>query len=121
MRWSAPTQTMESSTSRRGAACLVCVLEHIDQRLLDLHAIEPARPLGQGLNAGKALLSSKIRDELPPGHGLGSRRGQFGKRGIAADELVQVLGALRNRREDGRQRRIIPAPRDFGAGVRERG
>ena len=106
----------------RGAARFVRVLEHIDQRLLDLHPIEPARQLGQRFDAVKVCWPSQVRRRTAShGTALGSRRRQFGERRIAADELMQMFGAFRDCREHGRQSRIIAAPRNFGAGMRQRG
>ena len=87
---------------------------------LDLAAVEPAGLFGNRGHQLEGLLRLEVRDERRPRHALGLRRRELGEGRIAADEVMQVLGTLRDRGEHLRETRRVAAPGDFSTRVRER-
>jgi hypothetical protein len=96
------------------------IFKQIDQRLFDLHPIEPARQRRHRRRRRKRLLAREIGEEGSPVDAFRPRCRQLRESGITADEVMQVLGPLRDGRKNLRQCRVVAAPRNLRTRVRQR-
>src|SRR6185437_11950044 len=80
-----------------GATGFVRVLEQVDERLLELRAVEPSRLCGQRAHDAAMLRRSKLPEKQLPIHGCRLWCGKPGEGCIPRNEIMKMLGTLGDR------------------------